>query len=149
MRHTARLTQQLRLLMPAQGFTSAFIPPCLTPNFDVQSSTINRVKHLMPWLLSTGDDDGTIKVSKRLTPLRNLCISNNVGYRSGILVSEIRSKHTRSTSTILRISCGLKIRSSWLLPGGHPCRWRITIAHISIIQCRWNTLCHRREIQEG
>ncbi|KJA17792.1 hypothetical protein HYPSUDRAFT_145958 [Hypholoma sublateritium FD-334 SS-4] len=25
-------------------------------------STINRVKHLMPWLLSTGDDDGTVKL---------------------------------------------------------------------------------------
>ena len=26
------------------------------------SSAINRVKHLMPWLLATGDDDGVVKV---------------------------------------------------------------------------------------
>ncbi|KAF8153232.1 WD40-repeat-containing domain protein [Crassisporium funariophilum] len=37
-----------------------------TESIDTRSgahdSTINRVKHLMPWLLSTGDDDGVIKL---------------------------------------------------------------------------------------
>ncbi|PPQ92493.1 hypothetical protein CVT25_010326 [Psilocybe cyanescens] len=45
---------------------SLFTIDTLTESVDTRpgahDSTINRVKHLMTWLLSTGDDDGTVKL---------------------------------------------------------------------------------------
>jgi len=60
-------------------------------------SPINRVKHLLPWLLATGDDDGTVKL---WDPRRSECVrtySHHIDYITDFLWLD-DTKHLAASS---------------------------------------------------
>lgn len=70
----------------------------------------------MPWLLSTGDDDGTVKVRLEMSQSRRLnSIWKNVS--SGTLGKETAYARTLNTLTTSATFSGLMENGSWFLQG--------------------------------